>query len=229
MTLKFSFFVFALHTWTPYWHQKSTAKLHLTKENPGWEIRLALFVILVLFTDPGCCSTENSNKQEFCFLLLLSKNHAAAIFNMWFCLQFKVYMLSGIYDLWGLLKDCWIISKKCFIPEILPVCRCMVSVQQQCFAKLQSEMNQLARPPACQPSHPAKTSDRSPLLLFHNSCYTSSFYITSHKYTQDKSEREGWIPPLLLSIRNSEKQKKLACNRGWILTLSPYSTFTSLL
>lgn len=105
-------------------------------------------------------------------------------------------MLSGFYELWGLLKACWIISEKCtgFVPEILPVCRCMVSVQQQCFAKLQSEMNQLARPPACQPSHPAKTNDRSPLLLFHNSCYTSSFYITSHKYTQDKSE-EGRINP----------------------------------
>lgn len=55
-------------------------------------------------------------------------------------------------------------------------------------------MNQLARPPACQTSHPAKTNDRSPLLLFHNSCYTSSFYITSHKYTQDKSKEEGINP-----------------------------------
>lgn len=30
-----------------------------------WEIRLALFVITVLFTDPGCCSTHSSGKQEF--------------------------------------------------------------------------------------------------------------------------------------------------------------------
>lgn len=55
-------------------------------------------------------------------------------------------------------------------------------------------MNQLARPPACQPSHPAKTNDRGTLLLFHNSSYTSSSYITSHKYTQDKST-EGRINP----------------------------------
>lgn len=55
-------------------------------------------------------------------------------------------------------------------------------------------MNQLAQPLACQPSHPAKTNDRGTLLLFHNSSYTSSAYITSHKYTQDKSE-DGRINP----------------------------------
>lgn len=136
---------------------------------------------------PGCCSaTRNSNKQEFCFLLLLLGKKTTYLQSLiCFCLQLKDHMLSGSNDLWGLLRACCIVSKKHtgFIPEILPACRCVVSAQQQCFAKLQSEMNQLARPPTCQPNRPAKTNDRGPLLLFHNSSYTSSTYITFHKYT----------------------------------------------
>lgn len=122
-------------------------------------------------------------------------------------------MLSGSNDLWGLLRACCIVSKKHtgFIPEILPACRCVVSAQQQCFAKLQSEMNQLARPPACQPNHPAKTNDRGPLLLFHNSSYTSSSFITFHKYTWDKSEEGGTNPtsPALSSEVNDKKTNLL--------------------
>lgn len=115
----------------------------------------------------------------------------------------------------GLLGACWICSKKphrhLFIPEILPVCRCVVLVQQQCFAKLQSEMNQLARPLACQPSHSAKTDgQRSPgatpqqllYILFLN-------YLPSHKYTQDKSEAGRINPtsPVSLFEVNDKKMK----------------------
>lgn len=119
-----------------------------------------------------------------------------------------------IYDLWGLLKACWIVSFKHrgFIPEILPVCRCVVSDQQQRFAKLQSEMKQLARPPACQPSHPAKTNDRGPLLLLHNSSYTSSFYITSHKYTQDKSQGGGGATSSLFLSLNKKTNSHQGLN-----------------
>lgn len=135
---------------------------------------------------PGCAAAGNSNKQELCFLLLLSEKKTTYLQSLiCFCLELKDHMLSGSNDLWGLLRARCIFSRKHtgFIPEILPARRCVVSAQQQCFAKLQSEMNQLARPPARQPSHPALTNDRGPLLLFHNSSYTSSSYITSHKYT----------------------------------------------
>lgn len=143
-----------------------------------WEIRLALFVITILFTDPGCCSTHSSGKQEFSFFPPAAVEIKIKKQNLQTC---KILILSSEkFPLpVGLLGACWICSKKphrhLFIPEILPVCRCVVLVQQQCFAKLQSEMNQLARPPACQPSHSAKTDDRGPLVLLHNSSCTSSF------------------------------------------------------
>lgn len=138
----------------------------------------------------GCCSAKNSKKCSFLLLLLYS--HTAAIFNI----HPVKNTLSGFTTCGVLLKACWIPPQKHagFIPEILPVCRCVVSLQQQCFAKLQSEMNQLARPPACQPSHPAKTNDRGPLLFFHNSSYESSFFFTSHKYTHNQSEDGGTRP-----------------------------------
>lgn len=74
-------------------------------------------------------------------------------------------------------------------------------------------MNQLAQPLACQPSHPAKTNDRGTLLLFHNSSYTSSAYITSHKYTQDKSE-DGRINPASPVFPFDVNDKKTNCDRG---------------
>lgn len=129
---------------------------------------------------PGCFAAKNSKKHEFCFFAAVVEKNPKKPQTTYlrslicFCRQLKDHILRGFNDLWGLLRACCIASKKNpkrtgFIPEILPVCRCVVSAQQQCFAKLQSEMNQLAQPPACQPSHPEKTNDRGPLLLFHNS------------------------------------------------------------
>lgn len=210
MTLKVSFF-FLLYV---HKHcidtEKSTAELHLTKENPGWEIRLALFVITELFTNPGLLLRQEQGGtriQLFCCCCCKTTCLQSLIFNP--VLSQKVDLRpvgSAESRLDGFLKIHRLYSWN------TPHCRCVVSLQQQqCFAKLQSEMNQLARPPACQPSHPAKTNDRGPLLFLHNSSYTSSFNITSHKYTQDKSE-EGGVHPISPFGVNDKNNFKLGLN-----------------
>lgn len=73
--------------------KKSTAKLHLTKVNPGSEIRLAL-IMVVLFT--GWSIPKNSNKWQFQSAAVLLNTH------LWSFISSCAHLITcGFIDLRG--------------------------------------------------------------------------------------------------------------------------------